>query len=59
MSDFDVAPAGYMREITLSRALANQIANAINEKVELPLEVVQAYNRLYDEYIRQQQEEIM
>jgi hypothetical protein len=59
MSDFDVAPVGYMREITLSRALANQIANAINEKVELPLEVVQAYNRLYGEYIRQQQEEIM
>jgi hypothetical protein len=55
MSDFDVAPVGYMREITLSRALANQIANAINEKVELPLEVVQAYNRLYGEYIRQQQ----
>jgi len=55
MSDFDVAPTGYMREIALSRALANQIADAINEKVELPLKVVQAYNRLYGEYIRQQQ----
>lgn len=59
MNDFEVAPRGYMREIALSRALANQIANALNEKVELPLAVVQAYNRLYGEYIRQQQEEMM
>lgn len=59
MSDFEVAPVGYIREITLSRALANQIANALNDKVEMPLEVVQAYNRLYGEYIRQQQEEMM
>jgi hypothetical protein len=59
MQDFEVAPRGYMREIALSRALANQIANALNDKVELPLEVVQAYNRLYGEYIRQQQEEMM
>lgn len=59
MNDFEVAPRGYMREISLSRALANQIANALNEKVELPLAVVQAYNRLYGEYIRQQQEEMM
>ena len=59
MKDFEVAPRGYMREITLSRALANQIANALNEKAELPLEVVQAYNRLYGEYIRQQQDGTM
>lgn len=61
MSDFEVAPTGYMREITLSRALANAIANQIEkgEKSHLSEEVIQAYNRLYGEYIRQQQAGMM
>jgi hypothetical protein len=61
MSDFEVAPIGYMREITLSRALANAVANQIEkgESDHLDVEVRQAYNRLYGEYIRQQQAGIM
>ena len=61
MSDFEVAPIGYMREITLSRALATAIANQIEkgESDHLDVEVRQAYNRLYGEYIRQQQDGIM
>lgn len=68
MSDFEVAPIGYMREITLSRALANAIADQIRKEddpqspwdaTKLPNEIRQAYNRLYGEYIRQQQAGIM
>jgi hypothetical protein len=69
MKDFEVAPRGYMREIALSRALANAIANQLDKEenpgkypsdaTKLPIEIIQAYNRLYGEYIRQQQEEIM
>ena len=61
MSDFEVAPIGYMKEITLSRALATAIANQIEkgESDHLDVEVRQAYNRLYGEYIRQQQDGIM
>jgi hypothetical protein len=66
MSDFEVAPIGYIREIQLSRELANTIAKQIEKEdtgiypqgwdvTKLPVEVRQAYNRLYGEYIRQQQ----
>lgn len=69
MSDFEVAPTGYMREITLSRELANAVANQIDKEqnpnkypsdaTKLPIEIIQAYNRLYGEYIRQQQAGMM
>jgi len=61
MNDFEVAPVGYIQEITLSRALATAIANQIDngESDHLSLEVRQAYNRLYGEYIRQQQSGVM
>jgi hypothetical protein len=61
MSDFEVAPTDYMQEITLSRALATAIANQIEngDSNLLSLEVRQAYNRLYGEYIRQQQAGVM
>jgi hypothetical protein len=66
MSDFEVAPIGTLREIQLSRELANTIAKQIEKEdtgiypqgwdvTKLPIEVRQAYNRLYGEYIRQQQ----
>ena len=57
-----------MREITLSRALANAVADQIRKEddpqspwdaTKLPNEIRQAYNRLYGEYIRQQQAGIM
>ena len=50
-----------MREITLSRALATAIAEQIEkgESGHLSKEVIQAYNRLYGEYIRQQQAGMM
>lgn len=66
MNDFEVAPRGYMREIALSRALANAVANQLDKEAnpgkypsdatKLPIEIIQAYNRLYGEYIRQQQD---
>jgi hypothetical protein len=69
MNDFEVAPRGYLREIALSRALANSIATQLDKEAnpgkypsdacKLPPEVIQAYKRLYGEYIRQQQEEMM
>jgi hypothetical protein len=68
MSDFEVAPVGYMREIKLSRELANAVADQIRKEddrqspwdaTKLPIEIIQAYNRLYGEYIRQQQDGMM
>jgi hypothetical protein len=69
MSDFEVAPIGTLREIALSRALANAIANQIEKEdnpgkhpwdaTKLPNEIREAYNRLYGEYIRQQQDGVM
>jgi hypothetical protein len=64
MSDFEVAPIGTLREIQLSRELANAVADQIRKEsdrhspwdaTKLPNEIIQAYNRLYGEYIRQQQ----
>jgi hypothetical protein len=58
MNDFEVVERGTMREIQLSRQLANEIEKQlIIDPNSIPLEIVQAYKRLYGEYIRQRQQE--
>ena len=69
MNDFEVHPNGTANEIKLSRELASAIAKQIDKEdnpnkypwdaTKLPNEIRQAYNRLYGEYIRQQQAGIM
>lgn len=59
MNDFEVMPIGTQREIQLSRELANEIDKQIVKNPDsVPLEIVQAYKRLYGEYIRQRQQEV-
>lgn len=57
MSDFETCPLGTKDEIKLSRELADTIKEVIEAHGEgiLPLLVVQAYKRLYGQYIRQAQ----
>ena len=58
MNDFEVLPIGTIREIRLSRELAHEIEKEIIKNPDsIPLEIIQAYKRLYGEYIRQQQQE--
>ena len=58
MNEFEVLPIGTIREIKLSRELAHEIEKEIIKNPDsIPLEIVQAYKRLYGEYIRQQQTE--
>ena len=58
MNDFEVMPIGTHREIKLSRELAHEIEKEIIKNPDsIPLEIIQAYKRLYGEYIRQQQQE--
>ena len=58
MNDFEVLPIGTIREIKLSRELAHEIEKEIIKNPDsIPLEIIQAYKRLYGEYIRQQQQE--
>ena len=58
MNDFEVLPIGTHREIQLSRELANEIEKEIIKNPDsIPLEIIQAYKRLYGEYIRQHQTE--
>jgi hypothetical protein len=59
MNDFEVVERGTSREIRLSRELANEIDKQLVKNPDsVPLEIVQAYKRLYGEYIRQQQLEV-
>ena len=59
MKDFEVVERGTIREIQLSRQLANEIQKQlIVDPNSIPLEIVQAYKRLYGEYIRQRQQEV-
>ncbi len=59
MNDFEVVERGTSREIRLSRELANEIdKQLVIDPNSIPLDIVQAYKRLYGEYIRQQQQEV-
>ena len=60
MKDFETHPRGTAEEIRLSRALANEIEQSLQQWGEvLPSNVRLAYNRLYDCYMRQIQNEEM
>lgn len=60
MSDFETHPRGTTRELQLSRELANVIGEELeNPNNDIPLAIVQAYNRLYGYYIRQIQSETL
>lgn len=59
MSDFETHPVGTAREINLSRALATQIEQVMQQYGPgiLPHNVVNAYNKLYEYYIIQMENE--
>lgn len=59
MSDFETHPIGTATEIRLSRALATQIEQVMQQYGPgiLPHNVVNAYNKLYEHYIRQMESE--
>jgi hypothetical protein len=57
MSDFETHPIGTADELRCSRELADSIRELINSHGPgiVPVNVLQAYNRLYGQYIRQSQ----
>lgn len=57
MSDFEVHPIGTTTEIRLSRELARSIEQLMEQYGPgiIPESIRQAYNRLYEVYIRQTQ----
>jgi hypothetical protein len=59
MSDFEVHPIGTTEEIRLSRALAREIQQ-ITEQYGgvVPHNVMTAYNKLYECYIKHIKEEV-
>jgi hypothetical protein len=58
MEDFETHPRGTFDEIKASRALASAIEEELqSHNCELPVKVIQAYNRLYGQYIRQMEME--
>ena len=60
MKDFESHPRGTAEEIRLSRALAKEIQQSLEQWVDLlPLNVKIAYNKLYGFYIKQIQDEEM
>ena len=60
MKDFEVHPRGTAEEIALSRALANQIEQITHQYGGVvPHNVMLAYNKLCDHYMKQIQYEEM
>jgi len=59
MSDFEVHPIGTYDEIRASRELAREVEQVIQQYGPgiVPFNVLQAYNRLYGQYIRQMENE--
>lgn len=58
MSDFETHPRGTATELRLSRALANQLEQALTQYGEVvPENVLKAYYDLRNEYARQLQNE--
>lgn len=59
MSDFETHPRGTAAELYAARDLAREIQQTIEQWGEgiIPLNVLQAYKRLYGQYIRQLQSE--
>ena len=58
VDDFETHPRGTYDEIRASRALAAAIEEELqSNNCDLPIKIVQAYNRLYGQYIRQMEME--
>ena len=59
MKDFEVHDRGTAAELQASRELAREIRQSIEQWGEgiIPLNILQAYKRLYGQYIRQLQSE--
>jgi hypothetical protein len=59
MSDFETHPRGVAMEIKASRHLAEQIEQTIQQwgPGVIPHNIVQAYNKLYEVYIKQMEME--
>jgi hypothetical protein len=56
--DFEVHPKGTGEELRLSRELANEISLSLEQYGQVvPRNVLQAYKRLYGQYVRQTQSE--
>ena len=57
MNDFETHPRGTADEIKCSRELADAIKQLIDSHGPgiVPVNVLQAYNRLYGQYVRQSQ----
>ena len=57
-NDFEVHPRGTSEELRLSRELATEIQQSLDQYGQVvPNNVLQAYKRLYGQYIRQTQSE--
>jgi hypothetical protein len=57
-NDFEVHPRGTSEELRLSRELATEIQQSLDQYGQvIPNNVLQAYKRLYGQYIRQIQSE--
>lgn len=57
-NDFETHPRGTIEELRLSRELASEIQQSLDQFGEvIPNNVRQAYNRLYGHYIKQKQSE--
>lgn len=60
MSDFEVVQIGSIKEITLSRALAREIDQAIRQYGNVvPENVLNAFLKLKEHYALQQQSEML
>jgi len=60
MTDFETHPLGTRNEITLSRALAREIEKCMQEDPTLvPVGVMNAYLKLFSEYTKQIQSELI
>jgi hypothetical protein len=60
MKDFEVHPIGTAEEIRLSRVLANEIEQITHQYGGVvPHNVILAYNKLYEHYMKQIQNEEM
>ena len=58
INDFETHPRGTIEELRLSRELAAEIQQTVEQYGQvIPNNVMQAYNRLYGHYIKQQQSE--
>lgn len=60
MTDFETHPRGTNEELRLSRELAQAIEAQLREDPQaIPLAIRQAYNRLYGQYVRQLQNDVL